>query len=195
MVELKDTSKKFPKRPRGSGSLYSVPGTDIIWCQYYAGGLSQRESTGETSVRKAGNYLDNKIAEVRVNGRPAPATLTVTGLVQAKLVSDRNNGRKDVKSSEGRWKFHLQPLLGHLKARDLTTPILDRYVEKRKQELLAKYARRNKGEGDAAYEERMDRNKSKSPNSTVNRELSFLRSAFNLAKRSRLIRDARGFRC
>ena len=187
--EAKDTSKKFPKRTRGCGSLYSVPGTDIIWCQYYVGGLRQRESTGETSVRKAGNYLDNKIAEVRVNGRPAPTTLTVTDLVDAKLVSDRNNGRRDVGSSEGRWKLHLQPFLGHLKARDLTTPILDRHIEKRKQELLAKYAKRNKGESDADYEERMERNRSKSPNATINRELSLLRSAFNLAKRSRLVRD------
>ena len=193
MAEPKDVPKKFPKRSRGSGSLYSVPGTDIIWCQYYVGGLRQRESTGETSIRKAGNYLDNKIAEVRVNGRPAPTTLTVAALVEAKLVSDRNNGRKDVGSSEGRWKIHLQPFLGHLKARDLTTPILDKYIEKRKQELLAKYAKSKKGESDADYEERMDRNRSKSPNGTINRELSFLRSAFNLAKRSRLVRDVPWF--
>jgi len=72
-----------------------------------------------------------------------------------------------------------------MRARDLTTPTIDRYIEKRRQELLAKYAKRHKGESDAEYGERMKKQK-KSPNASINRELSVLRGAFFLARKSRL---------
>jgi integrase len=82
--------------------------------------------------------------------------------VEAKLTSDKNNGRKDLRTAEGRWKLHLQPFLGHAKGRDLSTTSLDRYVQKRQSE--------------------------GAPNATINRELSLVRAAFHAARRSGTLR-------
>ena len=145
-------------------------------------------TSGRRYPRKAERYLREKLADACLNGRPTSATLTVADMVEAKLLSDQNNGLKDVKSSRGRWEKNLRPFFGAIKARDLTTPTIDRYIEKRRQELLAKYAKRHKGESDAEYGERMKKQK-KSPNASINRELSVLRGAFFLARKSRLIRE------
>jgi integrase len=82
--------------------------------------------------------------------------------VEAKLTADRNNARKDVKTSEGRWKLHLKDVLGHVKVRDMSSALLGKYVERR----LAEGA----------------------PNATINRELSLVRAAFHAARRSGILR-------
>jgi site-specific recombinase XerD len=176
------------KRTRGSGHLFHPPGSKNWSVQFYVGRLRYREATGTSNRREAERYLREKLADACLNGRPTSAKLTVGNLVEAKLVSDQNNGLKDIKSSRGRWEKNLKPFFGPMKARDLTTPVIDRYVERRRQELLAKYAKQHNGESDEEYGERM-KNQRKSPNASINRELSVLRGAFFLARKSRLVRD------
>jgi len=195
--------RKMGNRPRGSGYVWRPPKSQVYWCQYFVQGQRFRESTHETSERRARRYLDDQVAEGRVNGRPVSATLTVGDLVEAKLVSDRNDGLKDIRSSEGRWNKNLQPFFGHIKARDLTTPIINRYAAKRRGELLAKYQRQadsakaqaakaqKNGDAEKAKEliERAERAAKKSPTATVNRELAIVRAAFHLGRKSGLVRD------
>ncbi|MGA3169250.1 MAG: hypothetical protein ABSF14_24390, partial [Terriglobia bacterium] len=106
------------KRPRGTGSLYKQPGSKIWWVQFRQHGQRFRESTGTDNLRKAESYLRDKLAEVSLGTySPRASQVTVAELVEAKLTADRNNARKDVKTSEGRWNLHLKDALGHVKAR------------------------------------------------------------------------------
>ena len=151
------------KRPRGTGSLYQQPGPKIWWVQFYQHGQRFRESTGTDNKRKADAYLLEKRAEVS-HGTYAPnaSRVTVNELVEAKLTCDKNNNLKSLNCSEGRWRLHLQPFFGHLKAANVITPLIGKYIEKRQ------------GEG--------------AENATINRNLQFLRAAFNLARKSCVIR-------
>jgi hypothetical protein len=161
VMEPQPTMAKEPKvkakRPRGTGSLYRQAGSKIWWVQFRHHGQRYRESTGTDNLRKAKDYLRDKLAEVGLGTyTPNASRVTVTELVEAKLTADRNNARKDVKTSEGRWNLHLKDALGHVKARDLSSALLGKYVERR----LAEGA----------------------PNGTVNRELALVRSMPHAAK-------------
>ena len=152
------------KRPRGTGCLYRQPGSKIWWVQFHQNGQRFRESTGTDNKRKAGSVLREKLAEVSLGTyNPRASQVSLAELVEAKLTTDRNNARKDVKTSEGRWNLHLKDALGHVKARDLSSALLGKYVERR----LADGA----------------------PNGTVNRELSLVRASFHAARRQGLLRS------
>ncbi len=143
--------------------MYRQPGSEIWWVQFHRNGQRFRESTGTENKRKAQDYLRDKLAEIGLGTySPRASQVTVAELVEAKLTTDRNNARKDVKTSEGRWNLHLKDALGHVKARDLSSALLGKYVERR----LAEGA----------------------PNGTVNRELSLVRASFHAARRQGLIR-------
>jgi integrase len=158
-----DRKNSMARRPRGTGCLYRQPGSEIWWVQFHRNGQRFRESTGTDNKRKAQDYLQDKIAEASLGTySPLASQATVAELIEAKLTSDKNNGRKDLRTAEGRWKLHLQPFLGHAKARDLSTAILNKYVERRQSE--------------------------GAPNATINRELSLVRAAFHAARRSGILR-------
>ena len=96
------------KRPRGTGCLYQQPGSKIWWVQFHQNGQRFRESTGTDNKRKAQDCLRDKLAEVGLGTySPRASQVTVAELVEAKLTADKNNARKDVKTSEGRWNLHL----------------------------------------------------------------------------------------
>ena len=119
--------------------------------------------TGTDNKRKAEAYLLEKRLEAS-QGTYAPnaSRVTVNELVDAKLTCDKNNNLKSLNCSEGRWRLHLQPFFGHVKAATVTTPLIAKYIQKRQ------------GEG--------------AENATINRDLQFLRAAFNLARKSCAIR-------
>ena len=144
--------------------MYQQPGSEIWWVQFHQNGQRFRESTGTDNKRKAGSVLREKLAEVSLGTyNPRASQVSLAELVEAKLTTDRNNARKDVKTSEGRWNLHLKDALGHVKARDLSSALLGKYVERR----LADGA----------------------PNGTVNRELSLVRASFHAARRQGLLRS------
>jgi len=49
----------------------------------------------------------------------------------------RINGRKSIDDVEARWKYHLKPFFGGMRALDVTSEQLARYVDKRQQEQAA----------------------------------------------------------
>ena len=131
--------------------------------QFHRDGQRFRESTGTDNRRLAERFLREKLAEVSLGTYiPRASQTTVGELVEAKLNLDKANSRRDAAHTERRWKLHLQPAFGRLKTVALSTPLLSRYVESRRAEEA-------------------------SP-ATVNRELALIRAAFNLAKRSNLVR-------
>lgn len=70
----------------------------------------------------------------------------------------RINGRKSIKDLVARWKLHLKPFFGALRAIEVTTQVAARYIDARHQE--------------------------GAENATINRELAVLKRMFNLARQS-----------
>jgi integrase len=158
----------------------------VIWCQYYLHGKRVRESTKETDKRKATTYLNKRLQEVAAGIRnPEADKITVRELVEAKLTSARNNGKKSVSDDEARWRLHLSPFFGNMKAGQVSTVLLNKYVAQRKTEEIVKtYTLKSGGSRNHATGKFPD-------NGTINRELALLRSAFYLAYESTPPRVAR----
>ena len=149
------------RRERGTGSLYQPLGTEVWWCQYYVHGLRVRKSTGETSKDKARTFLRDEIAAVAA-GRKSPRMerVTVKQIVEDKLLDKKNKADKDLADDQRRWDLHLSPFFGTYRAMEVTTDAIRRYI---------------------AYRKKSEDNPE---NGTINRELSLLRSAFNLGLKS-----------
>src|ERR1039458_4843071 len=154
-----DRKNSVAKKPRGTGSIYKQKGSNNWRVQFSANGKTVNGSTGTDNRRKAEAYLRGKLAEVALDTYvPKANQVTVEELVDAKLTSGKVNGSKSLDTTDGRWRLHLQPFLGNLKAIHITTDLLNRYVAHRQAE--------------------------KAANATINRELAFLRAAFNLGRKS-----------
>jgi integrase len=70
----------------------------------------------------------------------------------------RINGRKSLDDAEARWNYHLKPFFGSMRAVDVTSEQLARYVDKRQQE--------------------------KAANATINRGIAALKRMFRLGQQS-----------
>lgn len=115
-----------------------------------------RVSSGETSVKRAKSKLDDTIAKIRTGTyRGVEAShVTVAELAEDCLRDYRVQGHRDVINPTIRWEKHLKQVFGHLKAAEVSRPNIDKYVAARL--------------------------KAGASNSTVNKELAFLKHAFRL---------------
>ena len=122
-------------RPRGSGSLYLQKGSAVWWCKYYRNGKAYRESTGETEDRKAASFLRQRIAEIQTGHFYGPKVerIRVEELGEDFLRDYTINARKSAYAAELRWRVHLKPFFGHLRAVDVTSDLLARYVDARQR--------------------------------------------------------------
>lgn len=150
----------MPKRQRGTGSVFLPKGSAIWWCAYSLNSVQQRESTGTRNKREAISYLNNKVNEVASgNCLGAEASrITCAELAADKLLHDKNQGSKSLSFSKMRWEKHLKPVFEFVRAAQVSTPLLNKYIAQRQEQ--------------------------KASNGTINRELAFMRAAFNLAARS-----------
>jgi integrase len=149
-------------RPRFTGSIFQRGAT--YWIQFYDGaGQRQRESTRGTSKKKAEKNLQGRLGQVE-NGTYAGAQVgrvRVGELAESLLAQYRSGEIKGLKSlewSERRWNIHLAPFFENAKAGGVSTDLLRSYIARRQ--------------------------KQGAQNATINRELSFLRRAFNVARKS-----------
>ena len=148
------------KRQRGTGSIFLQPGSSIWWYQIWINGKRQRSSTGCRTKREADAFVRRKLAEYSVGlSSPESQKVTVEELVEDLLLRNKNNGNKTVADDESRWKNHLKPFFGHLRATQVSSDLIDRYINKRKSD--------------------QTRSKTAPENGTINRELALVKSAFN----------------
>jgi integrase len=148
------------KRQRGTGSIFLQPGSSIWWYQIWVNGKRQRGSTGCRTKREADAFVRRKLAEYSVGlSSPEGQKVTVKELVEDVLLRNKNNGNKTVADDESRWKNHLKPFFGHLRATQVSSDLIDRYINKRKSD--------------------QTRSKTAPENGTINRELALVKSAFN----------------
>lgn len=150
-----DTPK--PHRPRGTGRLYQQNSSPNWMIQYYRNGTVHRESSGTSDRRKAEKFLQKRLAEVSTGNFIGPRIekIRVSELADDLLRQFRTGeikGKKSLAWAERRWNLHLKPFFGDLRAVQVGTDLLSRYVEERQA--------------------------AKAANATINREMAFLRRAF-----------------
>ena len=148
------------RRPKGTGSIFQRPDSDVWWIKYSRNGKPYRESTKTTNKEKAKRMLKVRLAEI-VSGAfagPQVEKVRVEELAEDFLRDYRINGKKSLADVETRWKLHLKPFFGFLRAVDVTSDLIARYVD----------ARQTEG----------------AKNATVNRELAALKRMFHLGTRA-----------
>lgn len=161
---------------RGFGSIYqqkkrAADGSTVAlptwWLKYSKNGQVFRESSGSHDRREAERLLKRRLGET-VTGRFAglgPERIRFSELAQAVIEDYEVNGRRSAAHVERRLRLHLLPALGDLRAAELGTAHLKRYVGNRRAEGAS--------------------------NASINRELAILKRAFRLAAQSDPPRVAR----
>jgi integrase len=143
-------------RTRGSGSIYKQKNSAIYWVKYYRNGQPFRESTHSTSKQEAGDFLKKRLGEIATGNfyGPLAERVNVSELAEDLLRDYRINERKSVDDVEARWRLHLCPFFGHMKASEVSSDLIARYVDARRQQ--------------------------KASNATINREMAALKRMFRL---------------
>jgi integrase len=141
-------------RPKGTGCVYQR-GT-VWWLKYSRYGRAYRESTHSTDKRKAEKMLKIRLAEITSGTFVGPQAerVRVEELADDLLREYRINGRKSMDDVETRWKLHLKPFFGVIRAVDVTSEMIARYVDSRQRQ--------------------------EAKNATINRELAALKRMFHL---------------
>jgi len=144
------------QRQRGSGSIYLQKGSSVFWVKYYRNGKPFRESTHTTEEKAAAQFLKKRLAEITTGSfyGPRAERIKVQELAEDFLRDYRINGRKSLDDAEAHWKLHLEPFFGHLRAVEVSSDLISRYVD----------TRQLKG----------------AKNATINRELAALKRMFRL---------------
>jgi len=143
-------------RTRGSGSLFKQSTSRVWWVKYYRNGRPYRESTHTTDRAKAKKFLGKRLAEIATGTFMGfeVERITITELAEAFLRDYRVNERRSLTDVQARWKLHLEPFFGSMRAASVTSDLIARYVDERQQE--------------------------KAANATINRELAALKRMFRL---------------
>jgi integrase len=148
------------KRQRGTGSIYPRKNSEFWWYQIYVNGNRKRGSTNCRKKREAEAFVRRKLAEYSIGvSAPSSNKVTVQELMDDLLLRHRNDGNKSVGDDESRWKNHIQPFFGHLRAAQVSSDLIEKYINHRKSQTT--------------------RSRRSPENGTINRELALLKAAFN----------------
>lgn len=142
---------------RGTGTIFTA-GSDTLWIRYYVNGRPITENAHTTDRKVASDLLQKRVYEASQGLAPEPGAmrkLTVANLYEALEREYQINRRKSLDDLKARWKLHLEPFFGFMKPANVSTDMVNRYIDKREQEGAS--------------------------NATINRELAVLKRAFCLA--------------
>ncbi|MDT8067193.1 MAG: tyrosine-type recombinase/integrase [Terriglobia bacterium] len=144
------------RKKKGEGCIYQRPDSPVLWMKYSRNGKTFRESTKTDDPDKAGKMLKRRLAEIMTGTFVGPKTerIRVDELADDFLREYRINGRKSLADVETRWNAHLKPFFGVLRAVEVASSVIARYVDARQQEGAS--------------------------NATINRELAALKRMFRL---------------
>lgn len=158
-----------PKRPWGTGSLWRPKGSTVWWCKYYrdrqpgeegSPRIPVRESTHTSKKREAQDFLSARLELARkgIPFRPRMERILASELANDLLLDYKVNKRRSLQQTRARWDLHLVPFFGYMRAGNISTDLIHRYIEKRQAE--------------------------EARNATINRELAVLKRMFNLGLRA-----------
>jgi len=139
------------------GEVHQSP---IWWIKFHKDGKPFYESSGSTIKGDATRLLKTREGDV-IRGvaiAPRMGSRKFKELVEDVIIDYKINAKKSYKQTELRFRLHILPYLGHLKASLISTATIQQYIAKRQEENAA--------------------------NGTINRELTLIIRAFNLAKQS-----------
>lgn len=144
------------RRPKGTGSVFQRPDSDVWWIKYSRNGKPFRESAKTTDKRKAEALLKVRLAAITSGTFAGPQIerVRIEDLAEDFLRDYRINGKKSLDDVQTRWDLHLKPFFGFLRAVDVTSDLIARYVDARQGE--------------------------NAKNATINRELAALKRMFRL---------------
>ena len=143
---------------RGTGSIYQRG--DTWWIKYYRNGKPYRESTHTNDPKKAQKVLTLRLAQCATgtfHGLKVER-IKVDELAQDFLRDYKINNKKSIRDVTTRWEKHLRPWFSGMRAVNVDTEQVTRYVDLRQLEGAA--------------------------NATINRELAALKRMFNLGRES-----------
>jgi hypothetical protein len=125
----------------------------LWWIKYYVPGEDKPryESSKSTNKNDAIRLLNQRRSEID-NRQVSSTTATISDLLGLYLADQRKQGRHSYKQAEGYVRLHLDPALGKIKASEIATRMIGRFIEQKQN---AGYA-----------------------NATINRWLEALRRAF-----------------
>lgn len=148
------------KRPRGTGSILRMKRSSVLWIKYHRNGVPIRESAHTTKEKEAEKLLQKRLGEIAIGIFTGPKLekIKISELADDLMRDYRINGLKSIDDLEARWRLHLQPFFGAVRAVEITSQLVARYVDSRQQE--------------------------EAENATINRELAALKRMFNLARQS-----------
>jgi len=137
-----------------------MKGSSVLWIKYHRNGKPIRESARTTKVKEAEKFLRGRLAAISSGTFLGPKLekVRISELAEDLIREYRINGRKSIDDLEARWKLHLEPFFGALRAIEVTSQLVARYIDARQQE--------------------------GAENATINRELAALKRMFNLARQS-----------
>jgi integrase len=147
-------SEEKKTRERGTGCLY-LRG-DIWHAKWYADGKAYTQSTKQTDEQRAEKFLRKQLAKVETGTFAGTRVerIRVSELADDFLRDYKINGRKSLDDTEARYKLHLKPAFGHLRASRVSTSLINEYVD--------------------------DRQEAGASNATINRELAALKRMFTI---------------
>jgi hypothetical protein len=118
-----EQAKGGTMKPEGKGSLYRRDNSAMWWIKYYRHGRAFRESTKTTDENKAEKVLTKRLAEINQGTFMGPQLerTKVDELAEMFVRDYRINGKKSVTDAEARWKHHLKPFFGSMRAVDVTS--------------------------------------------------------------------------
>jgi integrase len=179
LMDPKKKRKPKTRARRGTGSIMQMPGSRFWWIQYYRNGQRIRESSKSELKSVAQSLLDKRRKEIQQGANPAISKkLTYADLRKGLLDFYANQNRRtlttakqDIKVGEtilvkkGEkyiWGLpHLDCFFSGYKVQDITTGVLQTYVDKCKSE--------------------------GTDGGTIRRRFNLLRAAFNIARKSGLV--------
>ncbi len=157
---MEQPQQHLPRRQRGEGSIYQNPRSRFLWVKYYFAGKAFRESSRTIDPAKAARFLRQRMAQVERGESfgPQMEKVRIEHLAEDFLRDYRINGHKSLADVEARWRLHLQPFFGSMRAIHLGSTPLARYIDQRQREHAT--------------------------NATINREMACLKRMYRLGYRA-----------
>ncbi len=124
------------QRLRGEGSVYRRPKSQFLWVKYHFAGRAFRESSLTNEPAKAARFLRQRLAQIERGECFGPKVdkVRIADLAEGLLRDYRINGHKSLADVEARWRLHLQPFFGQIKAIHLGSALLAQYIDQRQQD-------------------------------------------------------------
>jgi len=123
-----ETKEKKERRPRGSGSIYTQPGSRFLWIAYRTNGRLIRESSGSERLTDAQRLLRTRCGEADSGNLVEPKTRRVTvDELYAEEIAYLEKNHKQTAWLKPCWELRLEEFFGGRRACQIRRADLESY--------------------------------------------------------------------